>query len=79
MRYKSDEFGTVDLMRSNELYSPEWTPPVPGSMNIGGHDRAVFGQLEWQVLIIDGRSGEPTGASDWFHFFFSQLDGVPCP
>lgn len=79
MRYKSDEFGTVDLMRSNKLNSPEWTPPVPDSVNIRGLDRAVFGQLEWQVMIINGTSGETVSTSDWFHFFFSQLNGVPCP
>lgn len=79
MRYKSDEFGTVDLMTSDKLYSPEWTPLVPDSVNIGGLNRAVFGQLEWQVLMIDGRSGETVSTSGWSHFFFSQLNGVPCP
>ena len=79
MRYKSGEFGTVDLTRSSKLDSPEWTPVIPDSISIGGLDLAVFGQLEWQVMIIDGRSGEPTSTSGWFHFFFSQLNGVPCP
>lgn len=79
MRYKSGEFGTVDLMRSNKLGSPEWAPVIPDRMNIEGRERAVYGQLEWQVMVIDGRSGESTSTSDWSHFFFSQLDGQPCP
>ena len=78
MRYKSAEFGTVDLIRSDRLRSPEWKLEIPDSVNIGGLDRAVYGQIEWQVSIINGRSGETVSMSDWFHFFFSQLNGVPC-
>ena len=48
-------------------------------MNVGGVNYTVYGEVEWQVLINDGRTGEMVSRSDWFKFYFDALNGKPCP
>ena len=79
VRNNSLEIGTVNLPGSPRLTDPVWQAQLPDTVNIGGVNHAVFGEIEWQVLINDGRTGKTVNRSDWFKFYFSEIDGQSCP
>jgi hypothetical protein len=79
VRNNSSEIGTVNLPGSPRLTDPAWKAQLPDTVNIGGVNHAVFGEIEWQVLINDGVTGETVSRSDWFKFYFSEIDGQSCP
>lgn len=78
-RYKLNETYTANLLTSERLWGPVWQAQLPARITLGGESQVVFGEIKWQVLINDTRTGETVNRSEWFKFYFDPLNGRPCP
>ncbi len=78
VRLNSNEAGVQNLLTSPQLTDTTWQAGLPEKMTAGGVEYEVYGQIEWQVLVQDARTGQTVNSSTWFHFFFSTLAGLPC-
>ena len=79
VRYSSPETGMVNFPQSERLTEPVWQAQLLETVSAGGRNYRVYGEIEWQVLINDTRSGETVSSSPWFRFYFDTLNGQPCP
>ena len=79
VRYNTAETGIVNFPQSERLTEPVWQAQLLETVTARGKNYRVNGEIEWQALINDTRSGETVSRSEWFHFFFDTLNGQSCP
>ena len=79
VRYNAPETGMVNFPQSERLTEPVWQAQLLETVSAGGRNYRVYGEIEWQVLISDTRSGETVSSSPWFRFYFDTLNGQRCP